>query len=85
MNRSTGRSPMGYWFLILMAALVIYGIYVYNNSDTLFSQESTRQAFENSLEAGNVTAVRIVQEKEIPSGYVVYSVNGAGKIGRAHV
>lgn len=78
MNRSTGRSPMGYWFLILMAALVIYGIYVYNNSDTLFSQESTRQAFENSLEAGNVTAVRIVQEKEIPSGYVVYSVNGAG-------
>jgi cell division protease FtsH len=67
---------MGYWFLILMAVLVIYGIYVYNNSDTLFSQESTRMAFENSLTAGQVTSVRIVQEKEIPSGYVVYGING---------
>ncbi len=78
MNRSTGRSPMGYWFLILMTALVIYGIYVYNNSDTLFSQESTRMAFEKSLEAGDVAAVRIVQEKEIPSGYVVYSLKDEG-------
>jgi cell division protease FtsH len=67
---------MGYWFLMLIAVLVIYAIYVYNNSDTLFSQESTRMAFENSLAAGEVTSVRIVQEKEIPSGYVVYAVNG---------
>jgi cell division protease FtsH len=67
---------MGYWFLILIAVLVIYAIYVYNNSDTLFSQESTRMAFENSLADGKVTSVRIVQEKEIPSGYVVYGING---------
>ncbi len=74
MNRNTGKTSTGYWFLIMVAVFVIYGVYLYSNSDTLFSQETTRQAFEESLEAGEVTDVRVVQEKEIPTGYVLYTL-----------
>ncbi len=73
MNRNTGRSVLSYWFFMLVLILILYVIHIYNNSDTLFSDETTRQAFEESVEAGDVTSVRIVQEKEIPSGYVVYT------------
>lgn len=73
MVRRKNRSGM--LFFLVVVALLLYCLYLYKNSDTIYSQQVTRATFEKLMaDKTEVNAIRVVQDKEIPTGYVVYQL-----------
>ena len=67
-------------FFIIMMAVAFYAIYIYTNSDIIFSVPGTRADFEDYVGEGKTTTVKVVQEREVPTGYIVYMVGGQNYI-----
>ncbi|MBR4586723.1 MAG: ATP-dependent zinc metalloprotease FtsH [Lachnospiraceae bacterium] len=58
---------------------MLYLLYIYKNADTFYSQSVTGDYFKSLVTKNEtVNSVKVVQEKEVPAGYVVFEY-GDGK------
>ncbi len=65
-NRKTNKTPRSNTFLLMILAGVIIMVYmVYNNTFSVSRQEISYSQFLQFLDAGNISSVTIIEEKEI--------------------
>ncbi|MBR6897318.1 MAG: ATP-dependent zinc metalloprotease FtsH [Lachnospiraceae bacterium] len=79
--RRERRGSTGLIFIVLMIGL----LYLFMNSDSIFTRKSTREAFNKGIDSSTIEKITIVQEKEVPAGYVLFKVKGSSNTYRIEV
>ncbi len=73
------KNRSGILFFLIVLGLMLYLLYIYKNADTFYSQSVTGDYFKSLVTKNEtVNSVKVVQEKEVPAGYVVFEY-GDGK------
>ena len=73
------KNRSGILFFLIVLGLMLYLLYIYKNADTFYSQSVTGDYFKSLVTKNEtVNSVKVVQEKEVPAGYVVFEY-GEGK------